>query len=836
MATYTVKKGDCLWNIAKSQLGNPYRWTEIADLNKISRSNPIIYPNQVLTLPDSGGGTTPPANTTPRPIIQYFGPLAGSTHELIATWSWDKAHTKNYRVMWYYKVGGIWIVGNDSETKDGSNDYKNSVYSAPENATHIRFKVFPNSEQYDKKNKNETVKVNYFTGSWSTEKIYDCSNFPPKAPPTPTVNIEGYKLTASIDNIPTDLNADSVIFEIVKNNQSPAFHTSRPIPINKAINYVSYAYNVTAGGDYKVRCRSCKGSSKSDWSTYSSNVGTIPAVPSAITVCKANSETSAYLEWTAVANAESYDIQYTTKINYFDTSDETDDITGIEFTKYEKTGLDTGNEYFFRVRAVNKAGHSGWSGIKSTVLGKKPAAPTTWSSTTTAVSGDPLTLYWVHNSGDGSSQTFADLEVYLDGVKQPIPPIENTKNEDEKDKTSSYAIDTSEFVEGMHIEWRVRTAGITLQYGDWSVERTIDIYAPPTLEMSVIDASSNPVDILESFPFYVSALAGPKTQAPIGYHLAIKSTEIYDTVDNMGNPKTVKDGEEVYSKYFDTGDPLMVELSANNVDLENNITYDVVCTVSMNSGLTAEAMATFKVAWTDAEYIPNAEIGIDESTYSAILRPYCKDENNELLGNILLSVYRREFDGSFTEIGKDLDNLQNTFVVDPHPALDYARYRLIAKTKSTGAISYYDMPGYPVDGKAVIIQWDEHWSNFLSYTEDSLAEPPWSGSLLKLLYNIDVSDSHSMDVALVKYIGRKNPVTYYGTQLGQTSSWSMKIEKSDEETLYALRRLAIWTGDVYVREPSGSGYWANINVSFSQTHCELTIPVTLNITRVEGGV
>lgn len=43
-------------------------------------------------------------------------------------------------------------------------------------------------------------------------------------------------------------------------------------------------------------------------------------------------------------------------------------------------------------------------------------------------------------------------------------------------------------------------------------------------------------------------------------------------------------------------------------------------------------------------------------------------------------------------------------------------------------------------------------------------------------------------------------------------------------------------GDVYVREPSGSGYWANISVSFTQTHCELTIPVTLNITRVEGGV
>ena len=50
-----------------------------------------------------------------------------------------------------------------------------------------------------------------------------------------------------------------------------------------------------------------------------------------------------------------------------------------------------------------------------------------------------------------------------------------------------------------------------------------------------------------------------------------------------------------------------------------------------------------------------------------------------------------------------------------------------------------------------------------------------------------------------------------------------------------LRRLAIWQGDVYVREPSGTGYWAQISVSFDLKHCELTVPVTLNLTRVDGG-
>ena len=107
---------------------------------------------------------------------------------------------------------------------------------------------------------------------------------------------------------------------------------------------------------------------------------------------------------------------------------------------------------------------------------------------------------------------------------------------------------------------------------------------------------------------------------------------------------------------------------------------------------------------------------------------------------------------------------------------------------------------------------------------------------MRLLYDIDVSDQHEKDVELIKYIGREHPVSYYGTQIGHTATWNMNIVKDDEETLYTLRRLARWMGNVYVREPSGSGYWATVKVSFSQTHCELTTPVTLEITRVEGGI
>ncbi len=52
--TYTVKSGDCLYNIAKAQLGAASRWPEIASLNGI-KTPYIIHPNQTLKLPGSAG-------------------------------------------------------------------------------------------------------------------------------------------------------------------------------------------------------------------------------------------------------------------------------------------------------------------------------------------------------------------------------------------------------------------------------------------------------------------------------------------------------------------------------------------------------------------------------------------------------------------------------------------------------------------------------------------------------------------------------------------------------------------------------------------------------------
>lgn len=50
---YEVAPDDCLWSIAQAELGDPYRWPEIYQLNRnLIGSNPdLILPKQKLQLP-----------------------------------------------------------------------------------------------------------------------------------------------------------------------------------------------------------------------------------------------------------------------------------------------------------------------------------------------------------------------------------------------------------------------------------------------------------------------------------------------------------------------------------------------------------------------------------------------------------------------------------------------------------------------------------------------------------------------------------------------------------------------------------------------------------------
>lgn len=732
----------------------------------------------------------------------------------------------HFKIVWKYATGdGVWFEGSSSNVTA-----KNATYSIPANATKVKVSVKPVSKTY-KKNDKET---SYWTGEY-VSVTYLTSSSPPEKASTPSVEInKKYKLIATLNDI-ADSRADLIQFYVVKGNSK---FTSGEVSVKTC--RAVFSCDVDAGGKYRVRCRAINNVGKDkvygEWSAYSGEISTIPSSVTNVT-SKALSESSIQVKWDKATAATSYEVAYTTNESYFNSNETDVSKVTSNTTHAEITGLATGDAYFIRVRAVNDQGESGWSEIIRQIIGSKPAAPTTWSSTTTAIIGEDVNLHWTHNSEDGSKCTKAEIEISVNGTVH-VASGSYDPDDDKEEEVYSYPLsiiaDAGLVYEvNGRILWRVRTKGIHADWSDWSVQRTIDIYDPPTLELHV----GNDDDTLTQFPCSIVASAGPTTQKPITFHISIIAENDYESENHLGSPILVSAGTEVYSRAFHTAESvLLVDISAGDVILENNQSYKVIATVSMDSGLTAESSSSFTVDWNEYDHEPNASISIDTDALCAYILPFCEDENSAFPSDVTLSVYRREYDGGFTEIATELQNDGNITVTDPHPSLDYARYRIVARNESTGTVSYTDLPGIPVDEPSIVIQWDEEWTNF-DYVEAAEAEsPPWNGSMVKLPYNVDTNESTNKDVALIEYIGREAPVSYYGTQKGESGSWSAVIEKTDVETLHALRRLSAWNGDVYVREPSGVGYWANISVSISNIHAELTIPVSFTITKVEGGI
>lgn len=872
---YTVVKGDDLNLIATNYRKNGYAYVtveHIMSMNSIIKDKNTIcigWKLRILNGAASSTETSPSLNTKIEGIGIITGPIVNGVDQadgktLYVIWSCKRSHIDHFEVEWGDEIGTTNTYNWTSTTVPGDDNAKwTSTHSFPDRTNSVWFRIRAISQTYKSGDKD----VKYWTDeNWTISDRYLARDLPLEKPSTPNQSIDNGQLKVELNYTA----AQNITAEFqVWIDDTDVYKTLTGVSTNTGV--VNAVCTVDTGHSYKVRARVYTSETNmSAWSDFpESGLQTGPARIEKFTKCMAMAErgnTYAYFEWVydkpaTDARDITYEIQQALYLNAFTQSDEVETHNIPKNVTTWRIIIDPGYTYFFRIRAINESGEGPWSDISTITVGKKPAIPTTWSSTSTGIIGEDLNLYWVHNSEDNSSQSKAIFE-YTIGDTTPrtivltdsgttgqinLPNSSGVinwvfldNNDGENPGASKiFAMDTTQIVKGVTMKWRIQTYGIDdAKPSDWSVMRTIRIYEAPSVELNISDEESGVIHsiyTITKFPFYISAKSGTTDQKPIGFSLSIAANESYNTLDLTGNALFIGAGQVIYSQFFDITTNILVELNPQDIDLQSGIKYNVTCTVSMDSGLSASEITSFDVVWEDATYYPNAYINYDPSTYQTSICPICEDEDGNLITNVWLSVYRKEFDGTFVPLGDLIPNNRCTYITDPHPPLDFARYRIIAIDNLTGALSYTDTTPYEIGEKSIIIQWAESWSDYAMLDAGYIAQP-WSGSLVKLPYNIDVQDKTNLDVELINFVGRKSPVSYYGTQVGETANWSCEIPKKDIETIYALRRLAKYTGDVYVREPSGTGYWANINVSFGIKHLDLTIPVTFEITRVEAEV
>ena len=876
---YHVARGDCLWNIALDYMGNGRRYPEIKTANGL-KSN-VIYVGNVFNIPGVtpgyGGAPAPAPSPSPPNVVNivWFSLRADTQREMQIIWEHSAL---KFKIRYEMKdLSGRWWTVNEEE-KTFTSDQQKASSNTNEEANDrfvccVRVKAIDNDG-------------NDITG-WS-DKEYDFRENPPPPPEISNSEIDNNdNLLVEFENVAENVGIESIEIAVYQDNDLK--YDTFIIQVNQETRYASHTSKVDPGHYYRLKARSIRytlpdGTRREEgirgnWTDYSSNMQSSPTPPNEILVLSAKEiieqGTTSYgvkVEWDVVPVAKTYTVQWTENPEYFDDnpgevhSQDTEEGQG---PKILLTDIELGHTYYFRVGSNNDKGSSlTWTPIKSLNVGSRPSAPTTWSNTNNNILGETTTLYWTHNATDGSLETEAMIELTL--IRWVLNQethqyemqsftfnvnVDNERPETDPSRVSSYIIDTSDSVyinffisnaKDFKIKWKAKTRGVTETYSEFSVEREINVYEHPTLQMDIKNKYDEPITDIYEFPFSIDLLARPSAQTPISYYIEIIANNSYETVDSVGIVKSVNAGDIIYTRHVDPLIPtwdIRAYITPGDIDLQSGFEYTVKATVAMNSGLTAEAEQTFNTEFDTSTYDVFADIVVDKETLQASIKPYANEwyyvddePHTRLAENCILSVYRREYDGSFIEIGTDIPNGEDMHVTDPHPALDYARYRVVVRSEDNGSISYRDIEAVKVGEPSIVIQWAEEWTKFETETNEEPLEPSWKGSMIKIPYNVDVSEKTNPDVTLVDYVGRKNPVSYYGTKIGETASWSVEIPSDDKEMIYELRRLSKWMDNVYVREPSGVGYWANINLNFSLKHKAVTIPVTFEIKRVEGGI
>lgn len=797
--------------------------------------------------------------------------ITNSGRALTAYWKGINASKykklSHYLVTWKYK-SNAWNTGATNKVTGRVED----SYTLPNNATQglviVKPVQIPKKEltAYNKKQKSAKKKVKQWTGGTqqAVSAYIGTAQATPDTPSVPTVEIVGNQMTMYIENYAGPTGDDTTItFYVIKEWYTGETRNVQQVSTPKAtVKYGKATVKTTidSGASYTVRCRATKNGINSGFSQYSQPQSSLPGEISSLT-CTAIDATDddkslrVSLTWAAASNVtvdDSYEIQYTQKEEYFDRSAK--DVTSETIEEGKTTAYITisgQGEYYFRVRGVNQTGRGGWSPNAVVTVGLPPDKPTTWSYTSAVSIGEDAILNWTHNSADGSKQKAAKIEITVIPEESqgtdPVPYEEPIDGD-----TMRFFLKTDEFLDGTKIKWRVCTKGIYAKYSDWSVQRTITVYQKPSVDIVLdlepieeLTIETEASEQMTAYPLDVTLIANPQSQKPISVDFYISTNEAYTIEDDTGLDEFIAAGQIIFTKHIDNpnSNTITFELGPGDVSLEKDIDYTVSVTVAMDSGISATNTYVFLANFKDDYYIPDAAVEINEEDYTARIRPYCMDDfGGEYRSGFKLRVYRRNYDGTYTLIqngnSPDIDPGDSQDVTDPHPTLDYARYRIVSRSNTTGQLSYYDVPGVEVKATCIVFNWDESWTYFDGAAADAEEPdaPSWPGMQLILPYNVDVTEQNNQDTALVEYIGRENPVSYYGTQKGYTGSWKCDIPKSDVESLYLVRQLARYAGDVYVREPSGIGYWANVKVSYNYNHNTTVVPVTFNITRVEGGM
>lgn len=277
---------------------------------------------------------------------------------------------------------------------------------------------------------------------------------------------------------------------------------------------------------------------------------------------------------------------------------------------------------------------------------------------------------------------------------------------------------------------------------------------------------------------------------------------------------------ETIAIYTQTGEnPVAFDLEDLLGSFDDEASYRIIATVQDGLGQSAEVTQDFEVHWDHQASIPTATFEVLEDDMVTVITP---NAQNAVEGDVCdiyrLSVDKPELIYPDAEFG--------TSYVDPYPAIgEFGGHRIVFKTANgdyitqDNKLAWCDLvasDGNTIDSNYTVIDFDR-------------------GRIL-INRNLDIDNSWKKDFKETQYLGGSVQGDWNPAVSREAKVSTVAVSILDQQTIQAMRRLAVHTGICHVRTSDGSSYACNIEVSDSYSHDtgRMVIEYELSITRVES--
>lgn len=558
--------------------------------------------------------------------------------------------------------------------------------------------------------------------------------------------------------------------------------------------------------------------------------GNVPMPPTNIRVTAAENGTEAIVTWNWSWSAGTIGMEISWSQNQYawESTDQpqTYTVTDIHAARWRIAGLDAGT-WYFRLRQTRENGdatsYGPYSDIVTFALGETAEDVGNTPLLTLAESVVPKTgeisASWVFEMSDTNIQTYAEIceATVEDGVTTYGEILKHVTTDQHTTLTipDSWEVDSTHF---LCVRLRLSVKGMT----EWSAPASVIIAKPTTCTIAstslvtrtvVKDDLERECSALTEMPFTITIEDVADSE-----NLTVSIVRVSDY--RMKRPDESEydgyEGETIYS-HTQTGSGTIIIQTEDLVGhLDDGAIYKIVAQASDKLGQSTTSELNFDVIWDHQALVPDGTAQILDEYGVAKLTPTAPEG---ALDTDVCDIYRLSVD-------KPVLVYQNaTFgesYIDPYPTIgEYGGYRFVFKTANGDYITEDN-----------VIAWHDVNTDFKSI--DHLID--FGGNQARLRYNVDLSSSWAKDFKETQYLGGSVQGDWNPGVSRTGSVNAVSVIATDQETITAMRRLAVYSGVCHVRTRDGSSYDADVEVSESRGHepSDLTTNFSMTVTRIDG--